>query len=121
MANAPTAGSQSTLDRINGRLEAEALLDLRERCGGTEYNQAFALELRRFADSVLGPVETSLRVMDHVQARDFEEEHIGFGQYQGSAYHDVPIDYLAWVADQANNLAAYLRSDRGKRRLRNSD
>lgn len=48
--------SQSARDRINGRLEAEQLLELRLIGTTPEYNRAFASALRDYADSVLGPV-----------------------------------------------------------------
>jgi hypothetical protein len=108
----------ATLARINGRLEAEGLLELRQFCGGAEYNEGFALALREFADSVLGKPETELRVMNDIQAAQFESTDILFGLHRGLSYGEVPILYLSWLADQGANLAAYLRSNRGQRRLR---
>lgn len=122
MANAPVNSHQiadsEIQSRIDGRQEAEALLDFRDKSGCQTYNQAFALAMRNFADSVLGPPETSLRTMSDREASVFERTRIPFGQHKDLQYAEVPIEYLAWVADQASILAAYLRSDRGVRRLR---
>lgn len=42
-------------DRISGRQEAEALLSLRDFHVSAEHAQAFAIEMRRFSDNMLGP------------------------------------------------------------------
>jgi hypothetical protein len=118
VSTSPPSDQVATLARINGRLEAEALLALRMIGAGPEYQQAFARTLREYADSVLGAPETDLRVMDENQASSFELNRIPFGRHHDLPYSLVPIEYLTWVADQGNNLAAYLRSDRGQRRLR---
>jgi hypothetical protein len=103
-------------DRIAGRTEAEACLELAVK-GSDAFNRAFAEEMRRFADGVLGPPVQSLSVMTDDQANRFEHHKIEFGKHCGSQYRDIPIDYLVWLADSALELSAYLRSDAGKRRI----
>lgn len=110
------ASDEVIKDRIAGRIEAEACLELAVK-GSEAFNRAFAEEMRRFADSVLGSPVQELNVMTDDQADKFERQKIEFGQHCGRQYMDVPIDYLTWLADSKNELSAYLRSDIGKRRI----
>lgn len=107
-------------DRISGRVEAEACLELRAR-GSEVFERAFAEAMRKYADGVLGAPESSLKVMTREQAEAFEATAIQFGQHRGCQYRDVPIAYLTWLADSANELAAYLRSEIGKRRIEDEE
>jgi hypothetical protein len=73
-----------------------------------------------YADEVLGKAESGLRVMSDEEAEAFEKERIQFGKHLGSMFRHVPISYLAFVADSANKIASYLRSDRGIKRAESS-
>ena len=112
---------ESTLQRINGRKSAEALLELGMPCEGDtlEFKKGFARQLRAYADSVLGTPPTELRVMSDAEAKEFETQLIRFGVHANNQFKDVPIDYLAWVADQASQLSAYIRSSIGRKRIEN--
>ncbi len=58
-----------------------------------------------------------LWTLDESKAVAFEKRFIEFGVHQGTAYKDVPIEYLTWLADKTLELQAYLRSDRGRQRM----
>lgn len=108
-------------DRIAGRKEAEELLSVRSMEVSEDWQRAFALAMRHFADSVLGPVDSSLAVMNEQQAKIFELRLVQFGIHRDKTYAEAPIDYLTWIADNASELASYLRSDRGKHRIENEE
>lgn len=104
-------------DRISGRTEASAGIAM-AAMGNDAFNRAFAEELRRYADSVLGPVESPLRVMTVEQAKAFERRIITFGsRYRGDSYGEVPINYLVLIADGGAEISAYLRSEVGIKRI----
>lgn len=109
--------------RVEGRHLAVELLSVLDGETFTEH------KLRGFWDEMLGqcpwppvtPEKSTLRTMDDESAKRFEQSLIKFGIYSGSQYGVVPIVYLTWVADNAIDLQAYLRSERGKRRIENDD
>lgn len=103
-------------DRIAGRQHAEEFIQL-VNTGSDAYRAAAAAAMRFYADSVIGKPPTEFRVMTEAESAAFESNVITFGKHQGKAFIDVPIDYLAWIADSALTIAAYLRSQRGLRRL----
>lgn len=107
----------STQERIEGRKFAEEMIDLLPT-DRSPFVLAAALRLRIFTDEVLGLAkpETGLLTMNDQQAEAFEREKITFGAHIGKAYRYVPLDYLAWLSDSNLRLAAYLRSDRGRKR-----
>lgn len=106
------------LERVEGRKLAEQLLELADIDGRSDdFKVGLARHLRQYTDCVLGAPVTELRVMTDAEAREFEKLSIPFGVNQGKNYKDVPIDYLTWVSDQGNNLAAYLRSSVGRKRI----
>lgn len=107
-----------TADRITGRKVANELIVMAISDNPQkDFQVGFARACRAFADRVLGPVETQLRVMSEDEARKFEQTRIQFGMHLGQEIIDVPIEYLVWVADSQTNLQAYLRSPLGLRRI----
>ena len=105
-------------ERIAGRKDAEELLAM--VCGGTEdYLKGVATALREFANRVLGEEKSELRVMIEEEAAAFEQKGIKYGRNAGLKYGEAPIDDLVGLVDSTIPLAAYLRSDRGKRRIEN--
>ena len=114
-------GAKMLEERIAGRKDAEELLAMVG--GGTEdYLKGVATALRAFANRVLGEEksESELRVMTEIEAKAFEEKRIKYGRNAGETYGEAPIDDLVWLVDSTLPLAAYLRSDRGKRRIENN-
>lgn len=63
--------------------------------------------------------------MTDAEAIRFESEPMEFGKYNGIPVKDVPLDYLAWVADAGRRswrqIHAYLQSNRVKGELRDAD
>lgn len=111
------SNEQAIKDRIQAREEAAEILGVWTPDRSQAYLRAFALAMREFADRVLGPAQSELRVMDDAEAAAFERELIGYGRHKGVALGEVPISYLTWVADSTRTLFAYLRSDRGRARI----
>lgn len=103
------------LERKRGRELAEELLAMIP----TDLTDVAANALfRRLADAV--PVEllvASSKVMEDKKAKAFEKSILTFGVHVGKTYADAPIEYLTWLTDSARELQAYLRSDRGQKRI----
>ena len=59
---------------------------------------------------------TTVRKMTGPEARRFGDELIPFGEFRGKRIDEVPLDRLAWYADQTfvDDLRKYLASDRVK-------
>lgn len=104
--------------RIAGRKEFETLRQLAFDFDGVNpaWLDGFARAAREFANQQLGSPDT-LVVMSEAEAMRYEARKITFGEYTGTLISEVPIERLTWYADAAVPLQAYLRSDRGQRRI----
>lgn len=120
MANANYTTTR-IIDRKAGRDEAKVLLEMRSSGVSNAFVEGFARAMREYADSVLGKQQCeTLRAMSADEAAAFEKRKIRFGIHECKCFADVPADYLAWIADSALEIQAYLRSERGKQRLEKS-
>ncbi len=110
--------NQEVKDRIAGRIEAEQMIEMLQTSEKSPaWQQGFFRELHR-ASIASGDVTIErLKVMDDEQAKRFEKKTIDFGTHRGIEYRSVPITYLTWLADSVLNLQAYLRSERGQKRI----
>lgn len=61
--------------------------------------------------------QTGERKLTDDEAVEFESTTISFGTHSGKVFSEVPIGYLTWIADSTNQLQAYLKSDRGQKRI----
>lgn len=104
--------------RIAGRESACDAISLAKE--GKTSDQQFMIGVakycREFADTVLGPIETQVKVMTDEEAQAYEKSLMQFGRYATHKIKDVPIDYLCWIADSNLKLQSYLRSLIGEKR-----
>lgn len=101
---------QDMEDQIEGRKLAKEFTELAEDSSHA-FKRGIALHMRAYADSILGPIPTELRVMTNQEADSFGKTAIDFGVHKGTAFHDVPLFYLTWIADKSALIQAYLRSE----------
>lgn len=60
--------------------------------------------------------ELDRSAMTDEQADEFEHTKIDFGKYQGELFCNIPIEYIAWLADKSIGLRRYMQSSRAQRR-----
>ena len=110
---------------IEGRKAAQAAIELvtedqAESLADDDYSRGYLREILRVAleqaDERDIPKGESLPTMTEVQAAQFERLPIRFGKHSGMPFGEVPIAYLAWVAEGGSQLASCLRSERGQER-----
>jgi hypothetical protein len=67
------------------------------------------------------PKPETAEAMTEAEARRFEQETIPFGKHAGKPISEVPLDYLAWLADRNREtwrgLHRYLHSKRVQEEL----
>lgn len=116
----------SLADNIAARTAAETAMEfVREveqefRCTiGRGLSGRFWQELAKLvAEHLVQPSETeecrSAGKMTEAVARRFGHEIMPFGEYQGVAVDQVPLERLEWYGDQSftDDLRRYLQSDR---------
>lgn len=108
---------KATEERIAGRELAEEVLSFVQEDATEAFRHGFWRTLLEHCPSEIRPTAAELLVMDDCKAKAFEGSQIEFGLHRGSSYGEIPISYLAWLADSAVELQSYLRSERGRRRL----
>lgn len=108
--------SEALQQRIHGREEVEALLEL---CADKpiSFREGMASAMLTYAEAMLGATKSSVEAMSDEQAQEFEHTFITFGQHTSMLFRDIPIAYLTWLADQSVPLMCYLRSKRGLKRI----
>jgi hypothetical protein len=94
-----------------------------------------AVEQRIIANRVKTAIESWIKseqsspfsptAMTDIEAKRFGFERMRFGKYAGELISSVPLDYLAWLADQCRktwlDLNGYLRSPTIKAELEVED
>lgn len=105
------------VQHIAGSKHAQSVRDLFDLEDKSEsFVDGFWSELARMLPA--GTIETpKLRTMDEDEAASFERSVMKFGKHKGERVIDIPIDYFTAYADSAVKIQAYLRSDRGRRRV----
>lgn len=104
-------------DNIRARKDAELLIGMRQIELGPGYELAFARACMNHAVRILGCNPYEPMAMNEDESRNFEQHQIKFGKYSGTAYKDIPVEYLTFLDDAARPVQAYLRSERGKKRI----
>lgn len=103
--------------RIEGRQFGEEMIQEAIQEQDKAWIEGFSRALEQFCKQD----ERALEGMSEERAKQFERQRINFGQYAGTTMKEVPIDYLAWLVDSNLELANYLKSKRGKKRLESDD
>lgn len=109
-------------DRIQGRKDCEDTLAMLLESKSTAYREGVARAcFDMFSDQLPKQPAEGLLVMGQMGAQSFEKQTIDFGIHRGKTYGEAPIEYLTWLADQSVALQAYLRSERGRKRIAESE
>lgn len=112
----PACALDRITQRANGRKAARTACSLVDINDMTEQIKiGFWLEMINMMPDELKN-QVASRISDQ-EAIAFESRQINFGQHAGKAFSEVPISYLTWIADSSNGLQAYLKSDRGQKRI----
>ena len=102
---------KETADRIAGRKWAEECLEFAFD-QSPDFVEGFRRQIKRVLAGDLTPADT----MTEQEAISFEAETIAFGKFSGSNWGSIPVEYIAWLADNSQRLLKYVRSDRFNRR-----
>jgi len=60
--------------------------------------------------------ELGSSAMTDAEADEFEHTKIDFGKYQGELFCNIPMEYIAWLADKSIKVRRYMQSRRAQRR-----
>lgn len=76
------------------------------------------------ADKPIATSRTELAPMTDRESLDYERTKLGFGEHGKKLIRDVPLDYLAWLADESRRtwmlLHRYLNAPRIRLQRRSS-
>ena len=107
-------------ENLQARLAAEAIAELADGEANVHGNR-FWVELTRIANDHVSNPPSSKRLeiqpMTDVEAARFGKQLMPYGEFAGKRVDDVPLERLAWYADQTftDDLRRYLKSDRVQR------
>ena len=110
------SNEQRIQERVKGRALAKTLLSMAELEEQSKDVFDGFWDHMRTVGPIANGVEIGAGQMSDEEAIAFEKTSIEFGQYRGDTYGNIPLKYLAWVADSGIQLRRYMQSRRAQSR-----